>query len=463
MAPRYLLALLGLLCLVSMPGHAAGRNVILIIGDGMDDHQISIARNYMKGAQGRLVLDSMPMRGVSQVLTVDEEGNTIYIADSANSATAMATGKVTSRGRIATAAGSDAPLGTITEMAEVLGFRTGLVTTASVTDATPAAFVAHINARFCESPVTMYDNEVYGITLPECRQHTVANGGLGSISEQIAKSDLNLVMGGGLKHFTVKAEGEERTVLELARDRGFHVVTNREEFMAAPADAPLLGLFSPSTMPVRMRGQDGREAEKPSPSWLNRIQNFLGSVTMPEPMICEPNPGFVGTPTLKQMTEAALQRLRNERGFFLMVESASIDKQSHERRPCGSIGEVDQLEETLKSALAFAEENPETLILVTADHGQAAQMVPEYSLFSQFGAPVYTPGRLARIITPEGSIMGVNYATNDFIMAEHTGVNVPVFGNSEALGRVPTMITQPEIYRISKRYLLNRPATHAGD
>jgi len=157
------------------------------------------------------------------------------------------------------------------------------------------------------------------------------------------------------------------------------------------------------------------------------------------------------------MTEAALQRLKNERGFFLMVESASIDKQSHERKPCGSIGEVDQLEETLKAALAFAQENPETLILVTADHGQAAQMIPEYSLFSAFGAPVFTRGHLARIITPEGGIMGVNYATNDFIMEEHTGVNVPVFGNSEALGRVPTMITQPEIYRISKRYLLDRP------
>jgi alkaline phosphatase len=416
-----LLALTAILSLASATTWAAGRNVILIIGDGMDDHQISIARNYMKGAEGRLTLDSMPMRGVAQVLTVDEQGKRVYVADSANSATSMATGKVTSRGRISTAAGSDAPLGTITELAETLGFRTGLVTTASVTDATPAAFVAHINVRYCESPQTMEGNEVYGITLPDCPQHTKAGGGLGSISEQIAESDLDLVMGGGLKHFTVQAENDERTVMQLARDRGFHVVTNRDEFMAAPADAPLLGLFSESTMPVRMRGQDGREAEKPEPSWLNRMHYFLGSVSMPEPMTCEPNPDFVGMPTLKQMTEAALQRLKNESGFFLMVESASIDKQSHERKPCGSIGELDQLEETLKAALAFAQENPETLILVTADHGQAAQMVPEYSLFSAFGAPVFTRGHLARIITPEGGIMGVNYATNDFIMEAYRG------------------------------------------
>ena len=49
-------------------------NVILIIGDGMDDVQISIARNYLKGARGRLTLDALPVRSTVQVLTVDEAG-----------------------------------------------------------------------------------------------------------------------------------------------------------------------------------------------------------------------------------------------------------------------------------------------------------------------------------------------------------------------------------------------------
>ena len=84
-------------------------NVILIIGDGMDDHQITIARNYLVGARGRIRLDDMPVRSAVQVLTVTDEepGQVVYVAGSGNSATSMASGIVTSRGRIGTTAGSD--------------------------------------------------------------------------------------------------------------------------------------------------------------------------------------------------------------------------------------------------------------------------------------------------------------------------------------------------------------------
>ena len=427
-------------------------NVILIIGDGMDDHQITIARNYLVGSRGRLTLDQMPMRGVAQVLTVDESGQAVYVADSANSATAMATGQVTSRGRIATTAGTDQPIPTIIELAEAAGMKTGLVSTASVTDATPASFVAHINARFCENPETMQDVEFSGIKIGDCTQHLEQNGGAGSISEQIARSDVDVVLGGGSKHFAVNSAGGS-SVIDLAVANGYHVVHAAADMAAAPTDKKLLGLFSPSTMPVRLQGEGGREAEKPVPSWANHISRYIGSVSMPAPMICEPNPDFAGMPSMQAMTEVALTRLKNDSGFFLMIESASIDKQSHERKPCGSIGELEQLNEVLDSALAFAESNPNTLIIVTADHGQAAQMIPEESLFAAFGAPVFTRGHLARIKTPEGTIMGVNYATNDFIMEEHTGVNIPVFSNQTGVGKVSTMITQPQIFEIVREHL----------
>ncbi len=448
------LGLIALLLVAASWPASAARNVILFVGDGMDDHQISIARNYLVGARGKLTLDEMPMRGVSQVLTVTEEGETVYVADSANSATAMATGVVTSRGRIATSAGTDQPLKTIAEIVKEHGFRTGLVATSSVTDATPASFVAHINMRYCENPETIHGAEMGPVTLPDCPDYTRANGGPGSISEQIAESDVDLVLGGGSKHFQMQAEGMEMSVADLARSNGYLVVESREALLDAPADGKLLGLFSPSTMPVRLQGENGREAEPPKPSWANQLHPFLGSVELPAVMECEPNPAFDGMPTIEQMTTVALERLRNDKGFFLMVESASIDKQSHERKPCGSIGELAQLDEALATALAFAENNPDTLILVTADHAQAAQLIPEKSLFSQFPIPVYSPGKVARIRTPEGAVMAVNYATNNFAFAEHTGANVPVFANSEGVGRVATMIRQHEIFEIMLDYLL---------
>ncbi|MFO5197623.1 alkaline phosphatase, partial [Salmonella enterica subsp. enterica serovar Typhimurium] len=79
--------------------------------------------------------------------------------------------------------------------------------------------------------------------------------------------------------------------------------------------------------------------------------------------------------------------------------------QSHARRPCGQIGELKQLDETLKLVLEYAAAHPETLVLVTADHAQAAQLVPERSWL---GPNAASPGHFARILTPEGAVMGVN-------------------------------------------------------
>jgi alkaline phosphatase len=449
---RWYLLFILVLAVIGAPAHAA-RNVILIIGDGMDDQQITIARNYLVGATGRMTLDNMPFRGVSQVLTVSEEGKRLYVADSANSATAIATGVVTSRGRIGTSAGTDESLTTIVDLAKARGLKTGLVSTASVTDATPAVFVAHMDIRLCENPETIHGSKVSVITLPACPSYTKAAGGPGSISEQIAASDVDVVLGGGSKHFDMAAEGTEQTVRSQAQENGFHVIDSAAALADVPRGKKLLGLFSPSTMPVRLQGENQREAELPTPSWANRVNQYLGSVELPATMVCEPNPDFASMPTLRQMTDTALAQLDNERGFFLMIESASIDKQSHERRPCGSIGELAQLNEALDAALAYAESNPDTLIIVTADHAQAAQLVPATSLFDEYGIPVYTPGRVARIETPEGAILAVNYATNSFAYEEHSGANVPVFINDVGVGRVSTMITQPQLFEIMRDYL----------
>jgi alkaline phosphatase len=331
------------------------RQLILIIGDGMDDQQITIARNYLVGAQGQLSLDQLPLRSTSQILTIEDktDGKPVYVADSANTASSMATGVITSRGRISTTAGGDQDTPTIVELAEAAGYRTGIVTTASVTDATPAAFAAHINFRLCENPKLMRDVTMSGIQLGNCKNDLKANGGKGSISEQLASSGLDVILGGGNKHFTQTAEGDDRSVVQLAEDNGFQVVGTAAELGLANYDQRLLGLFSSGHLPVRLQGEGGRAAEAPEPSILHQLHDYLGDISLPEPMHCEPNPKFSEAPSLKQMTEAALAHLSegNERGFFLMIESASIDKQAHKRQPCGSIGELEQLEEALRSAL----------------------------------------------------------------------------------------------------------------
>ena len=448
-----LLALFSVFSVSSFAG-----SVILIIGDGMDDHQITIARNYLVGSRGKLLIDRLPLRSTAQVLTIDNDNpdKAIYVADSANSATSMATGVVTSIGRIGTSAGDDKDLVYIVELAHRQGLKTGIVSTASITDATPASFYAHISTRDCENPDMMVGTDPYFDMVIDCSPDLKSNGGLGSISEQLIDSGVHVALGGGMKHFTPLAEGSDQTVLELAKESGYQLVSNATELDGSGA-GKLLGLFSPSTMPVMWRGQDDRAAEKPDPSFLNRIHSMLGSVTYPEPMDCESNPEYIDIPSISLMTQTALDRLteEDERNFFLMVESASIDKQSHQRKACGSIGELKQLDESLAVAMKFAESHPDTLILVTADHGQAAQLVPERTLYSGIPVPVYTPGHVARINTSEGVIMAVNYATNDFVSEEHTGVNIPLLSNDVGQGSVPAMVTQPEIFDIIKSHLLN--------
>ncbi|NQX87607.1 MAG: alkaline phosphatase [Halioglobus sp.] len=455
-AVTYLL-LSSLACFVSAEDDLGPRQVILVIGDGMDDQQITIARNYLAGASGQLLLDRMPLRASVQVLAVEdkEQGAPVYVSDSANTATAMATGTITSRGRIATAPGTDKDITTIVELATAAGLRSGLVTTASVTDATAAAFATHVSSRRCEDPDHMQDVTVYGFNIADCSEDLKANGGPGSVAEQLAESALDVLLGGGRRRFAPIVEGGTISVEELADQNGFHLVTNTAELLSAKPNGKLLGLFAPGNLPVRLQGENKRIAEDPKRSWLNHLHPYLGSVQLPEPMGCEPNPDFEGTPTLKQMTETALAHLshNNDSGFFLMIESASIDKQAHERKPCGSIGEMAQLEAALGSILEFAARQPRTLVVVTADHAQVAQLIPDQSLFEKYPIPAATPGKLARIKTPEGAHMAVNFATTNFMMEEHAGTAVPLFSNEEGLGRIPPFLQQPQLFQIMRTYL----------
>jgi alkaline phosphatase len=152
------------------------------------------------------------------------------------------------------------------------------------------------------------------------------------------------------------------------------------------------------------------------------------------------------------MTKATLDHLDADRSFVLVVESASIDKQSHLRRPCGQTGELGQLDRTLALIRGYARAHPETLVLVTADHGQAAQLIPETSVLAALNAA--SPGHFARLRTPEGGVMGVNYATNDSeIQEDHSGAEVPLFAAGPGAAGLPTLLHQAQIFSIMARHL----------
>lgn len=430
------------------------RSVILIIGDGFDDQHVTMGRNFLAGHDGQLVIDTLPVRAAVQVQTVGKDTDWVYVADSANTATTLATGITTQMGRVGTSA-TDEDLVTIAQRAHAAGFKTGIVSTSSVTDATPASFMSHVSSRGCENPDIILGGELYSVDYEGCPQDAKVNGGPGSIAEQIMNAPIDVVLGGGLKHFATKDPASGNTPLMMAEGQKITVVTDPSMLTVADASERLIGLFAQGHLPVRLQGTDGRGAEQPDTSTLNKLDWRLGSVTQPDPISCEPNPNYGDTPPLARLTEVALNRLtnNNDKGLFLMVESASIDKESHVRNPCGSIGEIAQLEEVVSVALAYAEAHPQTLIIVTSDHAQAAQIIPEPSLYAEIPVPVYSPGHVARLNMPDGSLMTINYATNGFVSEEHTGANVPLFANGMGDGLLPAFLRQREVHDAMATFL----------
>ncbi|MDO7252871.1 alkaline phosphatase [Helicobacter cappadocius] len=373
------------------------KNVILLIGDGMGDSEITIARNYYKGAGGFLDgIDAFPFSGQYTHYSLDKKTHKPnYVTDSAASATAWSTGVKTYNGAL----GIDVygkPHKSLIELAKSLNKATGNITTAEIQDATPAAQMSHISSRKC-----------YGVveTRSICPEYSSENNGAGSITEQILKTRPDIVMGGGLQTFFQK-DIQNKTLMQEALDQNYQVVKNLKELekiKVANDKKPLLGLFAQGNMPTLYTG----------PKAI-----YHGNIDEP-PIRCQINPDRKDSiPTLAQMTQKAIELLsKNKNGFFLQIEGASIDKQNHLANPCGQIGESIDLDEAVQVALKFARENPDTLVILTADHGHSSQIISN---------DAKAPGLTRSLITEDGSIMTVSYGNSETQSQGHTGTQLRI-------------------------------------
>lgn len=227
------------------------------------------------------------------------------IPDSAASSTSYATGVLT-RNRYLGVDPDGAPLATILERAAERGLATGLVATSTVTHATPAAFAAHVTDRNAHA----------------------------EIAAQMAAAPIRVLLGGGLRWFDPAERRDGSDVLGMLRDGKAWASSADDLAVAAAAAAAagegLAGLFAPDAMP--------QAAHR--------------------------------SPTLAEMAEAALTVLEvDPEGFFLMVEASQVDWRSHDNEEWDVVAdEMRDAEEALAVLLDFLERNPETLLVVTADH-----------------------------------------------------------------------------------------------
>lgn len=396
------------------------RNVILMIGDGLGDSEITMARNYAVGAAGRLAIDEFPHTAASTTFSVLRGTETPdYVTDSAAAASAWATGHRTYNGALSIDPVTSAPLPTILEKARDAGLRTGSVTTAALTDATPAALVAHLPSRGCQGPADMSG----------CPAAAGASGP-GSIAEQSIHSGADILLGGGKAVFDQPVIAGGPRVLDEARQRGYRVVRDLDGLDDAPPGAPILGLFASGHL---------------TPVWSGpTAQPYPG----PAATRCtDPNPDVpAGQPRLADLTTAALTRLSagdDPPGFFLQVEGALIDKQSHEADPCGQIGEIVEFDRAVRAARDWARDHPDTLIVVTGDHAQAVQILPQQTDSD------HSPGAVSTLITADGQPMVVGYATNlpDRVM-NHTGTQVPVLAAGPSADRIAGVLDETDLHSV---------------
>ncbi|WP_395489472.1 alkaline phosphatase [Cedecea davisae] len=401
------------------------KNVILLIGDGMGDSEITAARNYAEGAGGFFRgIDALPLTGQYTHYSLDKKTKKPdYVTDSAASATAWTTGVKTYNGALGVDVNGKDHV-TILELAKAAGKATGNVSTAEIQDATPAALVSHVTGRKCYGP---------SATSEKCATNALENGGKGSISEQLLNARADVTLGGGAKTFSEVAKAGEwsgKTLREQADIRGYHWVDNASGLAAvteANQSKPLIGMFADGNMPVR---------------WEGPKASYHGNIDQPA-VTCTANPKRdASVPTLAQMTEKAIDLLKgNEKGFFLQVEGASIDKQDHAANPCGQIGETVDLDEAVQKALEFARKDGNTLVVVTADHAHSSQIV----------APdTKAPGLTQALNTKDGSVMVISYGNSEGESQEHTGTQLRVAAYGPHAANVVGLTDQTDLFYTMK-------------
>ena len=363
------------------------KNVILFIGDGMGISTVTAARIYAGQKQGQTGEEYvLPFENFDHLALVKTYNSNAQVPDSAGTASAMNTGVKTNIGMLGygpgatlgdcvSGKGNEVPL--VSEEARDKGKALGIVSTARITHATPAAVYARSVSRNWEG-----DSEI-----PEDQR------GLGclDIARQLVETPFDVALGGGSAAFFGEGKGGRRLDAgadlpgEWTAKTGGTFVTSMDEMTAAPAGKPLLGLFSPSHM------------------------TFTADRT-PEST----------EPTLTDMTATAVGRLRGDpQGYYLMVESARIDHGHHAGQAGYALEEAVEFARAIQWAIDNTDPK-ETLILVTADHSH---------VFTMAGYPRRGNDILGLVVPPAGGGEDGDTGEGPSLAADGTPYTTLGYGN----------------------------------
>lgn len=282
------------------------KNLIFLVVDGLCHGTVGYAHHWHLRNRGQ-PLNWMELYNRPDLhrATQDTASASSPVTDSAAAASAWGCGQRVHNGAINMTADGRA-LTPIMPYAKAAGKATGLVTSCRVTHATPAGFAANVSSRGEES----------------------------EIAQQYLSRGIDVILGGGLKTF----KNKEQDLLPAFEAAGYRLCTDQASLRAARGTPQLLGLFSSSHLPYAL----DRKHDK----------------------------SLRDVPGLPALFEAALESLGSARnGFVLQVEGGRVDHAGHGNDAAGILHEFLEFDECLPIALNYIERHPDTLLIVSADHG----------------------------------------------------------------------------------------------
>ena len=339
------------------------KNVILFVGDGMGVSTLTAAR-ILKGQnagelgeEGYLTFEEFPHSALVKTYNVDAQ-----TPDSAGTMTAMMSGLKTDvgvigvdedieRGNCATVAGNEVV--TALELAEIKGLSTGVISTARITHATPAATYAKSADRNWEDVSDMPEDAVTAGCTDIADQLVNFESNLEARFSGIDVDGIEVVMGGGRRHFLPKDEAfnSADAVSSVEGDR-----TDDRDLTSEWQQMYENGVYV-----IDQAGFDAIDTET-----TERVFGLFNESHMQYE--ADRANDIAGEPSIAEMPEKAINILdNNDKGFFLMVESGRIDHGHHAGSAYNALTDTLAFEAAVKAA--YENTNPEeTLILVTADH-----------------------------------------------------------------------------------------------
>jgi alkaline phosphatase len=294
------------------PG-ARPRRIIFMVADGMSPSVLPLAEQFSLRVRGKGLLWQALLnrpearRGLMDMASLDS-----LVTDSSSASSSWGSGSRIFNGWV-----NMLPDGTrLTPICDLLrdkGYLTALVTTATVTHATPAGFAASVRRR---------DDE-----------HLIAEQYLDKV---------DVILGGGKRFFSAESRKDRKDLGAAFRAAGYAHVENRDDMRSqAPSARRMLGLFSGSHMPYTVDHRHSEALKKQAP-------------------------------TLAEMTEAALAMLEKQnKPFLIQIEGARVDHAAHANDAAGLLWDQIAFDEAIETVLRFAEGKPETLVVITSDHGNS--------------------------------------------------------------------------------------------